>query len=65
MDKKQVAAHALVLEALQKHILRREGQRIFHMDSALGIDEIEVAEYLAKEENQDIRLLILQKINNL
>ncbi len=65
MDKKQIAAHALVLEALQKSVLRREGQRIFHMDSPLGIDEIEVAEYLAKEENQDIRLLVLQKINNL
>ena len=63
MDKKQVASHALVLEALQKSVLRREGQRIFYMDSPLGIDEIEVAEYLAKEENQDIKLLILSKIN--
>ena len=34
------------------------------MDSPLGIDEIEVAEYLAKEENQDIKLMILSKINN-
>jgi hypothetical protein len=64
MDKKQTAAHALVLEALQKSVLRREGQRIFHMDSPLGIDEIEVAEYLSKEENQDIKLMILSKINN-
>jgi len=64
MDKKQTASHALVLEALQKSVLRREGQRIFHMDSPLGIDEIEVAEYLSKEENQDIKLLILSKINN-
>lgn len=64
LDKKQMAAHALVLEALQKSVLRKEGQRIFHMDSPLGIDEIEVAEYLAKPENQDIRLVILAKINN-
>ena len=64
LDKKHLASHALVLEALQKSVLRREGQRIFHMDSPLGIDEIEVAEYLAKEENQDIKLLILSKINN-
>ena len=64
MDKKQTASHALVLEALQKSVLRKEGQRIFHMDSPLGIDEIEVAEYLSKEENQDIKLLILSKINN-
>jgi hypothetical protein len=34
------------------------------MDSPLGIDEIEVAEYLSKEENQDIKMLILSKINN-
>lgn len=64
MDKKQTASHALVLEALQKSVLRKEGQRIFHMDSPLGIDEIEVAEYLSKEENQDIKLLILSKVNN-
>ena len=64
MDKKQLASHALVLEALQKSILRKEGQRIYHMDSPLGIDEIEVAEYLAKEENQDIKMLILSKLNN-
>ena len=64
MDKKQIANHALVLEALQKSVLRKEGQRIFHMDSPLGLDEIEVAEYLSKEENQDIKLLILQKVNN-
>lgn len=63
MDKKQLANHALVLEALQKSVLRKEGQRIFHMDSPLGIDEIEVAEYLSKEENQDIKLLILSKVN--
>jgi hypothetical protein len=64
MDKKTTASHALVLEALQKSVLRREGQRIFHMDSPLGLDEIEVAEYLSKEENQDIKMLILSKINN-
>lgn len=64
LDKKQLASHALVLEALQKSVLRKEGQRIFHMDSPLGIDEIEVAEYLSKEENQDIKMLILSKINN-
>jgi len=64
MDKKQLANHALVLEALQKSVLRKDGQRIFHMDSPLGIDEIEVAEYLSKEENQDIKLLILSKVNS-
>jgi hypothetical protein len=64
MDKKQIANHALVLEALQKSVLRKEGQRIFHMDSALGIDEIEVAEYLSSPDNQDIKLLILSKVNN-
>jgi hypothetical protein len=63
LDKTQVANQALVLEALQKGVLRRDGQRIFHMDSPLGLDEIEVAEYLSKDDNQDIRLMILQKLN--
>jgi hypothetical protein len=64
LDSNQIAAHAMVIEGLQKSILRREGQRIYHMDSPLGVDEIEVAEYLAKDENQDIKLMILNKINN-
>lgn len=63
LDKKQVSAHAIVLEALQKSILRKEGQRIYHMDTPLGMDEIEVAEYLSKNENQDVKLMILGKIN--
>ena len=33
------------------------------MDAPLGIDEIEVAEYLSKDDNQDIKLMILQKLN--
>ena len=65
MDKKQTSNHALVIEALQKSVLRKDGQRIYHMDSPLGLDEIEVAEYLSKDENQDIALIITNKVNNL
>jgi hypothetical protein len=64
MDNKQLANHALVLEALQRNILREEGNRIYHMDSPIGLDVIEVAEFLTKDENQDIKLLILKKLNS-
>jgi len=63
MDKKDLSNYALVLESIQKNVLRKEGHRILFMDSVLGTDEIEVAQYIAKDENQDLKLSILAKIN--
>ena len=64
MDKKEVTNYALVLECLQKSILRKEGHKIMHMDSLLGIDELEVAKYLSEDENQDLKLVLLSQANN-
>lgn len=64
MDKKESTNYALVLECLQKSILRREGHKILHMDSLLGIDEMEVAKYLSQDENQDLKLVLLSQANN-
>jgi hypothetical protein len=63
LDAAQLANHALVLEALQANILRREGNRIYHMDAPLGLDVVDVVEYISKEENQDIKLLLMSKLN--
>lgn len=64
LDATQLANHALVLEALQANVLRREGNRIYHMDSPLGLDVLDVVEYISKEDNQDIKLLLMSKLNS-
>ena len=63
-DKKEVANLALATEALQKHILRKEGHKILYMDSVLGDDLETVASYLGSDENQDLKMNIMQKLVN-
>ena len=63
-DKKEVANLALATEALQKHILRKEGHKILYMDSVLGDDLETVANYLGSDENQDLKMNIMQKLVN-
>ncbi len=63
MDANETAMHALVLEALGGHVLRREGHRIMYMDSFLGNDVLEVARYLADDNNQDMKMILLSKLN--
>lgn len=63
-DKKQVADLALATEALQKHIFRRDGHKILYMDSVLGNTLEDVADYLGNDENQDLKINIMQKINS-
>jgi hypothetical protein len=64
MDKKDSTNYALVLECLQKSILRKDGHKIMYMDSALGVDELEVAKYLSEDSNQDLKLVLLSQTNN-
>lgn len=63
MDAKETALHALVLEALQKNVLRKDGHKILYMDSVLGSDETDVVKYLAEDLNQDLKLAIISKVN--
>jgi hypothetical protein len=64
MDSKDVATHAIVLEALQKSVLKKEGHRILYHDALLGNDIHDVIDYLNKDENQDLRLRIMKAINS-
>lgn len=64
MDKKSLTNHALVLECIQKSILRKDGHKIMYMDSNLGSDEVDVANYLSQDENQDLKLVLLSQVNN-
>lgn len=63
MDSTQVATHSLVLEALQKNVLRKEGHKIFYFDSLLGNDMYDVIDYLLDEENQSLKLRIMEAVN--
>ena len=58
-----VTNYALVIECLQKGILVRDGHKIMHYDANLGGDEITVAEYLGQDENQELRLRLMQQVN--
>lgn len=62
-DAEDVALHALVLEALQKSVLRKSGHKIQYFDSVLGSDAIDVIDYLKKAENQDLKLRIMAQLN--
>jgi hypothetical protein len=43
--------------------LKKEGHKIMHMDSVLGM-MLEVAKYLSEDENQDLKLVLLSQANN-
>lgn len=62
-DSKEVASHALVLEAIQKNILRKVGHKVMYHDSILGQDELDVAQYLLADENQELKLRLMKAIS--
>ena len=64
MDKKEVATHALVLEALQKYVFTKSGHKILYHENVLGEDLFDVIKYLNKPENQEFRLKIVELVNN-
>lgn len=63
MDPEKVSLHALVLEALQKSVLRKQGHKILYYDSVIGGDVYDVVSYLQDEENQDLKLRIMSAVN--
>lgn len=63
LDSKEVTVHALVLEALQKNVLRKDGHKIYYFDSLLGADITDVIDYLSDDENQGLKLKIMQQVN--
>lgn len=63
MTKEETATHALVLEALQKHALKKDGHKILYHDSVLGQDVQDVVKYLNRPDNQELKLRIIEQIN--
>ena len=64
METEDVAIHALVLEALQKSVLRKQGHKFLYHDSVIGSDIYDVIKYLKDDENQDLKLRIMASVNN-
>lgn len=62
-DKKEIANLSLVYEALDKNVLRKSGHKITFNASTIGADEEKAASYLGKDENQELMLLIKNKLN--
>jgi len=64
MDDTEVSLHSMVLECLQKSILRKEGHKIFYHDSVLGGDVFDVIKYLKSDENQDLKLRLMSAVTD-
>ena len=63
MDDTSVSLHSLILECLQKSILRKDGHKILYHDSVLGGDIYDVIAYLSEDENQDLKLRLMSAVN--
>lgn len=61
-DKKRTALHAIVLEALYKNILRKEGTGVYYMDDQLGFDIESTLDYFESTQNQAMKAQILEKL---
>lgn len=64
MDKKELKTRAIVIEGLNRGVLRKDGHRIFYMDSPLGEDEASVVKYLMDDANQDFKMTIIDKFKD-
>lgn len=62
-DKSRTSLHALVLEALHKDVLRKEGSAVYYMDDQLGFDIESTIDYFADTQNQALKAQILEKVN--
>lgn len=62
-DKVRNTIHSLVLEAIQKNILRREGSAVYYMDDQIGFDMESAIDYLSDNKNQLLKAAILEKLN--
>lgn len=64
MDKTSLYIRSMVMEAIYKNILTKEGAGIFYMGDILGHNIDDVVEYFMNPQNQDIKGRILEKLNN-
>lgn len=64
MDAKVISNHALVLEATYQAILTKEAGGYFYLGNPLGLDLGDAAKNLQKIENQQLKAIIIQKLQS-
>lgn len=65
MDKDVLTSQALVVEALYKNVLKRVGHSITYHDTVLGLEVIDVVEFLNKPQNQELKIAIMGQITKI
>ena len=61
-DKTETAIHAMILEGIEKNVLRKEGTSIYYMDDQLGYDIFSAINYFKDPSNQKLKAEILDKL---
>ena len=64
MDAEDLYLKALVIEALQKNVLRRDNYKIKYFDSSLGAEIMDVVQILKKPDNEQLKMHIMAAVNN-
>jgi len=62
-DKGRTSLHSLVLEAIHKNVLRKDGVSVYYMDDQIGFDVESAVDYFSDPKNQTLKAQILEKIN--
>jgi|SRR6187402_896047 len=62
-DKTRTSLHALVLEAIHKQVLRKDGSAVYYMDDQLGFDVESTVDYFIDPKNQTLKAQVLEKVN--
>ena len=62
-DKATTTIHALVLEAIHRNVLRKDGTAVYYMDDQLGFDIESTIDYLKDKKNQALKAQIIEKLN--
>lgn len=61
-DKEVTSLHSMILEGLDKNVLRKEGSSIYYMDDQLGFDINSAIQYFRDPSNQKLKAEILAKL---
>lgn len=62
-DPKRNATHSVVLEGLDRGVLRKEGSSIYYMDAHIAFDIEGAVDYFLNKDNQTMKATILEKLN--
>lgn len=61
-EKTETTVHAMILEALEKNVLRKEGSSIYYFDDQLGYDIQSTINYFKDPSNQKLKAEITEKL---